>query len=153
PSTSMRTCQRIIALPARAGKGETIQDLSEGEMQRCGSLTLASGGRQPPENDAPAGALLGGLTPPARPARLLFLPLLLCFTVRQQFLDPRAGSTVVEAHPALFPPGGGDVAVGADADRVEEVPVAAEVPRVAAVIDVPEAHLRVAGAGHHLRCV
>src|SRR5258708_1497985 len=48
------------------------------------------------------------------------------------------------------PAGGEDVPIRAAADGVEEIGAAAEVPRVAAVVGVPESHLRVAGAGGEL---
>src|SRR5260370_17298447 len=69
----------------------------------------------------------------------------------QQRLDKLRVGAVVEPHDAFLAAGGHDRAVRADGDGVEEVGAAAEIPRVAAVVDVPEAHLRVAAARCELR--
>ena len=56
----------------------------------------------------------------------------------QQRAHELAVGAVVDPDDALLAAGGHDAAVGADADRVEEVVVAAEVADVAAVVDVPQ---------------
>src|SRR5262245_59587741 len=71
---------------------------------------------------------------------------------RQQQLHQRAARAIVEADDAFLAAGGDDRAVRADADRVEEVGRRrGEVARVAAIIDVPHAHLLIARAGDEFR--
>src|SRR5439155_14962376 len=69
---------------------------------------------------------------------------------RQQRLQHLPVVAVIEPNDPFFAARRHDAAVGADADRVDEIGVAAEVADVPAVVGVPEADRLVAAAGDEL---